>query len=95
MFRAANKKNVILKLAKKVLKTSHGFDKLLLFLITSILICHVFACLWIFFSQFAGEDEPTWLNEDFKQMSIIDLYVTSFYFTITTFSTVGYGDISG
>ena len=95
MFKAANKKNIILKFAKKVLKTSHGFEKLLLFLVTSILICHVFACLWIFFSQFADEDESTWLNEDFKKMSIFNLYITSFYFTITTFSTVGYGDISG
>lgn len=28
-------------------------------------------------------------------MSDKDLYLTSFYFIITTFSTVGYGDISG
>ena len=28
-------------------------------------------------------------------MSDQDKYVTSFYFIITTFSTVGYGDISG
>ena len=95
MFKVANKKNIILKFAKKVLKTSHQFEKLMLFLVSSMLICHIFACLWIFFSQFADENESTWLTVDFKKMSIFDLYISSFYFTITTFSTVGYGDISG
>lgn len=33
--------------------------------------------------------------ESGKVMSDSELYVTSLYFTITTFSTVGYGDISG
>ena len=52
------------------------------------------SCLWVFFSTMAPADEPTWIDDDFKQMSVSEKYLTSLYFTITTFSTVGYGDIS-
>ena len=42
------------------------------------------------------EDEGAhWLKDDkFEGMSDDEIYLTSFYFIITTFSTVGYGDIS-
>lgn len=33
-------------------------------------------------------------QEDTSIMSDSDLYLTSFYYTITTITTVGYGDIS-
>jgi Trk-type K+ transport system membrane component len=29
-----------------------------------------------------------------SDMDVIDLYITSFYFTVTTIMTVGYGDIT-
>ena len=34
------------------------------------------------------------MNEDIKALPENEIYLTSFYFTITTFSTVGYGDIA-
>jgi len=37
-----------------------------------------------------------WIHAgEFMDISKMDLYLTSFYFTITTMTTVGYGDISG
>ena len=67
------------------------------FIFSSILICHILACLWIFFTQLADSEDNHWLNVDEKytKMSDIDIYLTSFYFIITTSSTIGYGDISG
>lgn len=35
------------------------------------------------------------MEGDFEQFELSELYLTSFYFTITTITTVGYGDISG
>ena len=35
-----------------------------------------------------------WKDEEFEGQAISEKYLTSLYFTITTFSTVGYGDIS-
>ena len=95
VLRVANKKNVLLKFARSILKFSKGFERLSFFFITSLLICHIFACLWIFFSNFTVPGDDTWMDDKMKEMPIFDLYITSFYFTITTFSTVGYGDISG
>ena len=46
-----------------------------------------------------GNDEiegDTWIEAGgYEGLSIFDLYVTSYYFTVTTITTVGYGDISG
>ena len=60
----------------------------------SLMSVHIIACLWVFFSQLAPDDEPSWIDDDFKEMSVGEKYLTSLYFTITPFSTVGYGDIS-
>lgn len=63
-------------------------------LLTSIMVCHVFTCLWVFFSQMISGDATTWMDGEVEQMTRTEQYLTSFYFIITTFSTVGYGDIS-
>lgn len=38
--------------------------------------------------------DATWMDGAVAQMSSDEQYLSSFYFIITTFSTVGYGDIS-
>lgn len=63
--------------------------------IAFVLICHIIACLWVFFATFADDFKGTWMEEEFQYMSAGDQYLTSFYFTVTTITTVGYGDISG
>lgn len=70
-----------------------GFDKLLFFILTSLMICHIFACLWIFSSQMI-QDENSFMSGEVLDMTVEEQYLTSVYFIITTFSTVGYGDIS-
>ena len=43
-----------------------------------------------------SSEETNWVKEnDFQHMDWMELYATSFYFTVTTITTVGYGDISG
>lgn len=39
-------------------------------------------------------EDQTWMDGDVNSMPKEEQYLTSFYFIITTFSTVGYGDIS-
>ena len=56
---------------------------------------HILSCLWVFFCSFANpEIEDTFRDDDFLKKSVAEQYLTSLYFIITTFSTVGYGDIS-
>ena len=40
------------------------------------------------------EGDTTWMDGEVAEMSKTEQYLASFYFIITTFSTVGYGDIS-
>jgi hypothetical protein len=62
------------------------------------MLCHLVACLWIICATFV--DDKTWENtwvQDYHADGEIDsgLYMVSLYWTITTITTVGYGDISG
>jgi hypothetical protein len=72
------------------LKISQGFQRLFLFLCGFFLTCHIVSCLWVVSAQMAENLDDTWMT-DFDE----NLYLTSFYFTVTTITTVGYGDISG
>ena len=64
------------------------------------MITHVVACFWIISGSFDPDTENTWIYiytggaKDWMDGSKLDLYMTSVYFTITTITTVGYGDMS-
>lgn len=64
------------------------------------MMTHVVACFWIISCTFDPDTENTWIYtysggvDDWKNLSKLDLYMTSVYFTITTITTVGYGDMS-
>ena len=74
-----------------------------------MLVVHVMACIWIFVGQESvrenlnlNGDSPvfhSWINSNsnfnFNQYSTFQLYTASLYYTVTTITTVGYGDISG
>lgn len=48
----------------------------------------------IFIGRFDDQSKQTWIySKSFGDLDDADLYVTSFYFTVTTILTVGYGDI--
>lgn len=51
--------------------------------------------MWIFVANLYEGDKNTWIfSKDFQDMEDGDLYLTAFYFCVTTVLTVGYGDIS-
>lgn len=62
-----------------------------------MVLCHIATCLWVIIPQFTTTEDNfsgTWM-EDMNEMDSTSLYALSFYWTITTITTVGYGDISG
>ena len=53
---------------------------------------HVISCVWIIAGQY-DEDAQSWVLT-YGDVTRKELYLTSFYFTVTTITTVGYGDFS-
>ena len=55
--------------------------------------CHVQACIMYFLARARHFGEDTWLGPNLHEReSSFERYVTSMYFCITTFCTVGFGD---
>lgn len=58
------------------------------------ILIHIVSCMWIMTAQFYPEAEGTWMEGDIFLMPNGEKYLTSIYFTVTTITTVGYGDVS-
>jgi len=72
----------------------HSAMRMLFFLVTVLLAVHIMACLWFFISSLEGHSPNTWAGTlNIENDPTFDQYIASLYWTITTLSTVGYGDI--
>lgn len=91
----SNKKSGMMKQAKEALSLGAGFERMMMFIMISFMVCHITACLWVFTATFSDNFKGTWV-EAYGAMNkpVSQKYLTSLYFTVTTITTVGYGDIS-
>ena len=94
----------IMKQVEESLKIGVGMQRLIFFFFMFIVFTHICACLWIMAAGFNdSKDDPfsgTWMDNEvngkkYNELSVSEQYITSAYYTITTITTVGYGDISG
>ena len=92
-------------LIRKMLNMNTSTIRLFFFLLIFFLLTHFGACAWIIIAvvhqeyNAANQDEnySHWLDgfEEYANAEDhFDMYIVSFYWTITTITTVGYGDIS-
>jgi hypothetical protein len=67
------------------------------------MISHMCACLWILIGeaveQIPGEDPQGWIevlvSKGTMTSDFWSKYIAAFYWVITTFSSIGYGEITG
>ena len=96
-------RNRLLKYLSDFFRFGLGFERLFFFILLFLMLVHILACLFIFVAQ--GDDnslKDSWADYYYNQLGInytevsdVELYVTSVYWTCTTIATVGYGDIIG
>ena len=89
-----NKMAAVLDLASS-LQLNYAIERLVLSIFGFLMLCHVIACMWILQARLDESATSTnWIQEKgFNYASDWELYFASYYFSVTTFTTVGYGDI--
>jgi hypothetical protein len=84
----------ITEILKELFNISANSERMFFFGLIFITLVHICSCLWVFAAKF-DLTVPTWINQNgYEQDTSLQLYVTAIYFTVTTITTVGYGDIS-
>lgn len=57
-------KSNIVKFAADLFQLGNGFERIYFFVIFSVMVCHIFACLWVFIAQMASDDKlENWMND--------------------------------
>ena len=81
------------------LKIRAAVQRLFFFLLIFILASHITTCLWLIIATQMSSSKDykgTWIGTfHFENDDYAALYCVAFYWTITTITTVGYGDIEG
>ena len=78
------------------LRTYHGVTRMLLAGFVTLVMGHFVACMWYFSARMDEFGPDTWVvRKGFVDASKGELYLASLYWTFTTLTTVGFGDIQG
>ncbi|CAG9335933.1 unnamed protein product [Blepharisma stoltei] len=88
-------KNRIAMYMSNLLKIDAGLERFLWLIITFIINIHLLACCWAFIGRFMlYETDKNWIMQgDYQDLSNFDLYICAVYWSVTTLTTAGYGDI--
>jgi len=94
---AKDRKRMAAILSSSLQQLDYAIERLIISILGFFLLCHLIACLWILQARIDDDVlKPNWISEKgFTYASVWELYFASYYFSVTTFTTVGYGDIHG
>lgn len=69
-----------------VIKFGQGFERLIFFFLTLLLVCHLISCMWIYVGKTSEDenvDKDSWIElNNFGEESVGELYTISMYFTM-------------
>ena len=72
-----------------------GYLRIVKFVSTILILIHLISCSWYLSAYFAGFPDSSWVMAYENQFAEpVSAYIKSLYWTVTTATTVGYGDIT-
>ena len=72
-----------------------GYLRLIRFMVVMVVLIHLISCLWYWTSYSQNFPELSWVAlQGLVDAEPITQYIRSLYWTITTMTTIGYGDIT-
>ena len=87
--------NRITKFFLEKLKVNANIERLIYFILAFLLLNHLAACIWYFMAKLQDLDPDCWVTRlGYSDASNAEIYIVSFYWTLTTVTTVGYGDVN-
>jgi Ion transport protein/Cyclic nucleotide-binding domain len=94
LIKVLKNRNKILRYLECFSKLSVGMERLIYFLLTFFVICHLIACFLYFISTFNSDNINNWVFKyGILDLSLEEKYLASMYWTVMTLCTIGYGDI--
>lgn len=89
---------MLIKYVNEVFRLNTGFERLVFFMMMSVVVCHICCCFWVILAnlyQDSDEYQDTWIVRlNYADETDTVVYIASMYFVLTTFTTVGFGDIN-
>ncbi|MFC2094198.1 ion transporter [Bacteroidota bacterium] len=80
---------------EKFIWTNSGYLRIIKFGISVIIFIHIITCAWLLLPSLIGYPENSWIvQQAITGSDNFTKYIRSLYWTITTMTTVGYGDIT-
>jgi hypothetical protein len=97
LIKVVKERSKLANILRGLVNFSVGTERLFFFLLFFLTLIHICSCLWIFTGKFNKDDgDINWIDEKaYEDFSKAELYLSAVYFSVTTITTVGYGDVSG
>ena len=90
-----NNSNSVSKFFLDLIKISPNIERLIYFIFAFMLLNHIAACIWYYVAKLQDLNPDCWVTRlGYIDATHSEIYIVSFYWTLTTVTTVGYGDIN-
>ena len=87
--------NKITKYFLEKLKVNANIERLIFFIFGFLILNHLSACVWYLIAKLQDFEPDCWVTRlGYIDATPVEIYIISFYWTLTTVTTVGYGDIN-